>query len=234
MKIDTDFPDHLRPLLARLRATGLYAGDDSNIVCQLAIRSLRDLFEKPLIAEGAPVPAKREPRSDPAPEDEIEEIDEAPVIDPARVLHTMRRLDAEEDADEQPAGQWVRPARLTDAQASVHKVLFDAAGERLQMHDLATARMPDDLPRPHFVHPFWFSEPFYKKTGWYLKSLPPLVATNRLPEPEHGSDEWKAWNRVWRMPPGPDRGKERSRSFPGMMDAAAIQWGGYVEARAVA
>lgn len=106
--------------------------------------------------------------------------------------------------------------------------------ENPEMHDLAIARMPGDLPKPHFVQPFWFGEPYYKKTGWYLKGLPPLVETNRLPEPAHGSDEWKAWNRVWRMPPGADRGKERSRSFPGMMEAAADQWGGHVEARAAA
>lgn len=137
MRIDTDFPDHLRPLLARLRATGLYTGDDGTVVCQLAIRSLRDLFEKPLIVEGAPAPTTRKEPAPPACEPEIEEIDEAPVIDPARVLHTMRKLDAEEDADEQAAGQWVRPGKLTDVQASVHKVLFDAAGERLPMREIA-------------------------------------------------------------------------------------------------
>ena len=55
--------------------------------------------------------------------------------------------------------------------------------------------------------------------------LAPLVETERLAEPETGSDEWKAWNRVWRMPPGKDRGKERSRFFPGMASAMARQWG---------
>jgi hypothetical protein len=32
------------------------------------------------------------------------------------------------------------------------------------------------------------------------------------------------------MPPRGDRGKERSRFFPGMADALADQWGGYAEA----
>lgn len=45
-----------------------------------------------------------------------------------------------------------------------------------------------------------------------------------LPEPPRGSDEWKRWNAVHRMPPGPDRARLRSRSFPGMMAAAAEQW----------
>ncbi len=99
------------------------------------------------------------------------------------------------------------------------------AVENPEMHDLARDRMPADLPRPQIVQPFWFGHPEYKATGWYLRRLSGLVATNRLPEPEKGSDEWKAWHRVWRMPPGADRGRERSRSFPGMADALAAQWG---------
>jgi hypothetical protein len=93
------------------------------------------------------------------------------------------------------------------------------------MNDLARDRMPEDLPEPHLVQPFWFGDPAYKSTGWYLKNLPPLVETDRLSEPERGSAEWKAWNRVHRMPPGPERARLRARSWPGMCAAAAEQWG---------
>lgn len=98
--------------------------------------------------------------------------------------------------------------------------------ENPEMHDLARARLPSDVPKPQMVHPFWFGHPEYKATGWYLRGLPALVETHRLGEPEPGSAEWKAWNRVWRMSPGKDRGKERSRFFPQMADAMAVQWGG--------
>jgi hypothetical protein len=101
--------------------------------------------------------------------------------------------------------------------------------ENPEMHDLARDRMPADVPRPHMVQPFWFGHPEYKATGWYLRGLPVLAETCRLPEPENGSTEWKRWNRVHRMPPGKDRGKERSRFFSGMADAMADQWGGYAE-----
>lgn len=97
--------------------------------------------------------------------------------------------------------------------------------ENPEMHDIARALLPDDVPRPHVVQPFWFGHPEYKGTGWYLRGLPELVETCRLPEPAKGSVEWKAWNRVWRMPPGRERGKERSRFFPGMAAAMACQWG---------
>lgn len=99
--------------------------------------------------------------------------------------------------------------------------------ENPEMHDLARARLPADVPKPQMVHPFWFGHPEYKNTGWYLRGLPALAETNRLTEPERGSDDWKLWNKVWRMSPGKDRGKERSRFFPGMADALAQQWGDY-------
>lgn len=101
--------------------------------------------------------------------------------------------------------------------------------ENPKMNDLARDRMPDDLPRPQMVQPFWFGEPAYKATGWYLRGLPELVETERLPEPRRGSDEWRAWCRVHRMPPGPERTRLRSRSFPGMAAAAAAQWAGTAE-----
>lgn len=99
--------------------------------------------------------------------------------------------------------------------------------ENPEMHDLATARMPKDLPRPQIVQPFWFGHPECKGTGWYLRNLPALQETERLGEPPKDSEEWKAWNRVWRMSPSAARGKERSRFFPGMATAMADQWGGY-------
>jgi hypothetical protein len=76
-----------------------------------------------------------------------------------------------------------------------------------------------------YVQPWWFGEPFFKATGWYLEGLPNLVSTNRLTPPKPGTPEHKQWSAVHRMPPGPNRGHERSRSFTGMAEAAATQWG---------
>jgi hypothetical protein len=138
-------------------------------------------------------------------------------------------------------GKWTPPKRLPkDKTVEVLRAEFElgvdifttcwnapierVAIENPVMNDLAKDRMPADLPKPQLVQPFWFGEPAYKETGWYLRGLPELAETNRLPEPVRGSDEWKRWNRVHRMPPGPDRARLRSRSFPGMMNAAAAQW----------
>lgn len=89
----------------------------------------------------------------------------------------------------------------------------------------AKALMPADLPRPQIVQPWWFGEPAKKATGFYLRGLPPLTPTNRLPLPEKGSDEDKRWQAVHRASPGPDRWKFRSRTFEGVAAACADQWG---------
>lgn len=102
------------------------------------------------------------------------------------------------------------------------------------MHRHARERMPASLPRPQIVQPWWFGEPFFKGTGFYLRGLPPLVATARLTTPAPGTEEHKAWSRVHRMPPGPNRWRERSRTFQGLADAMADQWGGWAEERSTA
>lgn len=141
-------------------------------------------------------------------------------------------------------GKWTPPKRLPKGRSwndmraefelgvSIFTACWQAPIERVaienpEMNDLARDRMPADLPAPQMVQPFWLGHPEYKGTGWYLRGLPQLVATESLPEPGRGSDEWKAWNRVHRMSPGPERARLRSRSYPGMMHAAAAQWGGH-------
>lgn len=92
------------------------------------------------------------------------------------------------------------------------------------MHKYARERLPADLPRPQIVQPWWFGEPFFKATGFYLKELPPLRETNRLAPPKPGTEDHKRWSAVHRAPPGPDRWRFRSRTFEGVADACADQW----------
>lgn len=92
------------------------------------------------------------------------------------------------------------------------------------MHRHARERMPADLPKPQIVQPWWFGDPAFKATGLYLRGLPPLKPTDKLSPPAPGSDEHKRWSAVHRAPPGPDRWKIRSRTFPGIAAAMADQW----------
>lgn len=96
------------------------------------------------------------------------------------------------------------------------------------MHRHAKERIRNYQPPAQIVQPWWFGDPFFKATGLYLKKLPPLVPTQKLAPPASGSVEHKNWSMVHRAPPGPDRSERRSRFFPGVASAMALQWGGEV------
>ena len=65
------------------------------------------------------------------------------------------------------------------------------------------------------VQPWMFGHGECKRTCFWLRGLPPLVATEIVPGREQ---------RIWRMPPSKDRWKERSKTYPGIAAAMAEQW----------
>lgn len=71
-------------------------------------------------------------------------------------------------------------------------------------------RKPDQI-----VQPWMFGHGETKATCLWLKGLPPLKPTNIVEGREA---------KVHRMPPGPDRWKERSRTYTGIAKAMAEQW----------
>ena len=73
-------------------------------------------------------------------------------------------------------------------------------------------RKPDQI-----IQPWQFGHGETKATCLWLKGLPPLVPTDVVDGREA---------RIHRMPPGPDRWKERSRTFEGVANAMAAQWSG--------
>ena len=72
-------------------------------------------------------------------------------------------------------------------------------------------RKPDQI-----IQPWQFGHGETKATCLWLKGLPLLQPTNIVEGRE---------NRIHRMPPSPDRWKERSKTFQGIADAMAKQWG---------
>lgn len=82
-----------------------------------------------------------------------------------------------------------------------------------------------ELPT-HFVQPWWFGDKAFKATGFTLKGLRSLVKpATALTPPKPGTDEHKAWSFIHRASPGPNRWKDRSRTFPGIAQAMAETWG---------
>jgi len=112
--------------------------------------------------------------------------------------------------------------------AEFYKLLRDApvprrAIENPVMHCYARERIK--VGNRQVVQPWWFGEPAFKATGLELIGLPHLEPTNKLTPPKKGTQEHKDWSKIHLASPGPDRWKERSRTFDGIAQAMADQWG---------
>ncbi len=66
------------------------------------------------------------------------------------------------------------------------------------------------------IQPWQFGHGETKATCWWLRNVPALVPTNIVAGREQ---------RIWKLPPGPDRAKLRSETFAGVAEACAEQWG---------
>ena len=107
------------------------------------------------------------------------------------------------------------PAEQAEALDLVRELL-DAPIERIALENPISVisskiRKPDQI-----IQPWQFGHGETKATCLWLKNLPKLVPTNIVEGREA---------RVHKMPPGPDRWKERSRTFDGIAQAMADQWG---------
>lgn len=109
--------------------------------------------------------------------------------------------------------------RQTEQQEALKfvKTLMEAPIEKIALENpvsvISTAiRKPDQI-----IHPWQFNEPENKTTCIWLKNLPPLVPTGII---ESGMRK----SSVHLEPPGPDRWKNRSRTYQGIANAMAQQW----------
>jgi site-specific DNA-cytosine methylase len=75
-------------------------------------------------------------------------------------------------------------------------------------------RKPDQI-----IQPWQFGHGETKATCLWLKNLPKLQPTNIV----SGRVQ-----RIWKMSPGPERGKLRSKTYSGIAKAMAKQWGNYL------
>lgn len=130
-----------------------------------------------------------------------------------------------------PPGKTVpQMQRELEEGAALFSAFWNAPIERIAvenpiMHKYAKALIENYQAPAQTIQPYQHGHGETKGTCLWLKNLPKLTPSNivegRTP-------------RVHRMPPGPDRWKERSRTFDGIAQAMADQWGGYVEERAAA
>jgi hypothetical protein len=112
--------------------------------------------------------------------------------------------------------RWFKDKKAEQEQALAFvKTLMDAPIPRICIENpisiiSSRIRKPDQI-----IQPWQFGHGETKATCLWLKNLPKLTPTNIVEGREA---------KVHRMPPGPDRWKERSRTYQGIADAMAAQW----------
>jgi hypothetical protein len=83
-------------------------------------------------------------------------------------------------------------------------------------------------PATQYIQPHEYGHDASKVTGLWLENLPPLVPTCHIPPRRvNGRPRWanQTDSGQNKLTPGPDRWKERARTYSGWSDAMAEQWG---------
>ncbi len=112
--------------------------------------------------------------------------------------------------------RWFKGKQIEQAAAlEFVRRLLDAPVERIALENpisiiSSRIRKPDQV-----IQPWQFGHGETKATCLWLKNLPKLTPTNIVEGREA---------RVHKMPPSPDRWKERSRTYEGIAAAMAEQW----------
>lgn len=112
--------------------------------------------------------------------------------------------------------RWAGTAEREEALKFVQEIMNGNA-EKIAIENPVGAissriRKPDQI-----IHPFYFGDPWQKRTCLWLKNLPLLVGTNIVPVLYYDYD--------LRNGRDPDNGHKRSLTYQGIADAMADQWG---------
>jgi hypothetical protein len=91
--------------------------------------------------------------------------------------------------------------------APIHKIALENPVSIIS----SRIRKPDQV-----IQPWQFGHGETKATCLWLKNLPKLTPTNIV----EGREQ-----RIWKLPPSADRWKIRSKTFNGIAEAMAMQWG---------
>jgi site-specific DNA-cytosine methylase len=112
--------------------------------------------------------------------------------------------------------RWFKDKQVEQAEAlDFVRLLLDAPIKRIALENpisIISSRIckPDQI-----IQPWMFGHGETKATCLWLKNLPLLQPTNIVSGREQ---------RIHKMPPSPDRWKERSRTYQGIADAMVAQW----------
>lgn len=91
---------------------------------------------------------------------------------------------------------------------------------------LSNWRKPDQI-----IQPYWFGDPAQKSTCLWLRGIPRLEKTNVVDKGDMWYSQTGSGKKMpkWIANAGKGRAKIRSKTFPGIAWAMALQWGNYVQ-----
>lgn len=96
------------------------------------------------------------------------------------------------------------------------RLLMDSPIEKIAIENPVSI-ISSKIKKPtQIIQPWQFGHGETKTTCLWLKNLPKLEPTNIVDGREQ---------RIWKMAPGPNRAKNRSKTFEGIAKAMAAQWG---------
>lgn len=95
------------------------------------------------------------------------------------------------------------------------------------MHSCAKNLLHEQKRWTQKIQPYMFGHLETKATCLWLKNLPKLRVTDNVESKLIGMKKSDKEKIFWE-PPGPDRWKNRSRTYSGIAEAMAEQWGNYI------
>ena len=118
------------------------------------------------------------------------------------------------------SGMWAthqgrRPQKLTDDALDFVRLLMNAPIDRWAIENPISIISSVIRPPDQIIQPWEYGHGEVKATCLWLKNLPRLKPSNCV----EGREQ-----KVLMMSPGPDRWKERSRTYQGVADAMGDQW----------
>jgi hypothetical protein len=124
--------------------------------------------------------------------------------------------------------QWFPAKRADGRQAEAvafARALLHAPIERIALENPVGVLSDVFGPPQQIVQPYLFGDPFTKTTCLWLKALPPLTPTQRVGKgARHVTKSGRSLPAWYNLPPGPERARLRSNTFPGLAQAMARQW----------
>lgn len=137
---------------------------------------------------------------------------------------------------------WNKPGRLEKRLSALEffAKLWSAPIGKICLENPKGCASPTIAKYTQEIQPYYLGDREYKTTWLWLKNLPPLqhyemdnlfnsATHTKKPEPKGFNKNGKAIHWCDSHTPGPDRGKLRSKTFPGIAKAMAEQWGGVIE-----